>query len=125
MSDHFGHMETVAIRKAGIPGWEPYLYERIGDGVLMTGGIPRILKSGPRKGRKTWDRKDSTRVVVTRAETDAEQVRYEAETGNCGTCFSKGETVVVWSAADGEKYATCKHCNGTGRVEPKPVMEPA
>lgn len=113
----FGHMETVAIRKAGVPGWEPYLYERIGtDGVLMTGSVPRLLKSGPRKGKKTWYLKGGTKVIVTHAEIDVEEAAYVARTGNCGKCYGKGDTVVGWSAVDGEKLATCKHCSGTGRA---------
>jgi len=121
MSEHFGHMENVAIRKAGIPGWEPYLYELIGtDGVLMTGSIPRLLKSGPRKGKKTWDSKGGTKVIVTRAEVDAEEVRYTTKTGNCGKCYGEGETFVGWSATDGRKMAICKACNGSGKFEVKP-----
>lgn len=119
MSEHFGHMETVAIRKAGIPGWEPYLYERIGnDGVLMTGGVPRLLKSGPRKGKKTWDRKGGTKVIVTHSECDAEKAAYIDRTGNCGECFGKGEVTIGWSAADGTKRAACKVCAGTGKATP-------
>jgi hypothetical protein len=117
MSDHFGHMEVVAIRKSGIPGWEPYLYERIGnDGVLMTGSVPRLLKSGPRKAKKTWDRKDGKKVIVTHAEMDAEKADYIVRTGNCGECFGLGQVTVGWSAKDGKKIAQCKVCNGTGKI---------
>lgn len=117
MNEHFGHMETVAIRKSGVIGWEPYIYERIGDdGVVLTGSIPRLLKSGPRKGKKTWDHKAGTKVIVTNAEIESEKADYIARTGNCGKCFGAGMICSGWSAADGTKMATCKACSGSGRA---------
>ena len=123
--EHVSHMEAVAIRKSGIVGWEPYLYERCGtDGVLLTGAVPRLLKSGPRKGKKTWDRKGATSVVVIAAETDAEEAAYEARTGNCGKCFGEGEVCVGWSKDDGKKIRTCKHCQGTGKATTSEASSP-
>lgn len=110
------HMVTVAIRKSGIEGWEPFYYKRIGtDGILIKGGIPRLLIKGPRKGNKTWDRKDSTSVVVTDSEIKAEEKRYSEETGNCAECCGEGKTVSSWSITDGTKYKPCKPCAGTGK----------
>ncbi|AOZ11101.1 hypothetical protein [Cupriavidus malaysiensis] len=66
------HFHTIAARKSGVTGWEPYAYERIGDALVMKGGVPRILTAGPRKGDKTWDRATATQVVVTDFEADQE-----------------------------------------------------
>jgi hypothetical protein len=108
------HIDTVAIRKAAIEGWEPYRYQAIGsDGSLITGGIPRILTRGPRKGKKTWDGK-GTQVVVTKAEIDAEKVRYTVETGNCPECYGTGEIFASWHHERGTTYKPCPHCNATG-----------
>lgn len=111
------HMNAVAIRKSGIAGWEPYAWERIGEDVIFTGGIPRLLMRGPRKGKKTWDGK-GTSVVVTRAEESTEEARYVAETGNCGRCQGDGKVFASWSVTDGTKYRECKQCTGTGKATP-------
>lgn len=72
------HFHAVAARKAGQEGWEPFAYERLGDALLMKGGVPRLLQSGPRKGEKTWEVKSATKVVVTDEEAD-EEARRQSE----------------------------------------------
>lgn len=116
MSDRIHHMDAVAIRKAGIEGWEPFKWERAGEDFIITGGIPRLLKSGPRKGRKTWDGK-GTSVVVTRAEVEAQAAAYAAETGNCPECYGSGEVFKSWHHIDGTKYKTCSKCKGSCKAE--------
>ena len=116
MGSHINHIDVIAMRKAGIDGWEPYRYQRIGDDAsLITGGIPRLLKSGPRKGQKTWDGK-GTQVVVTDAEIDSERKRYAAETGNCPWCYGRGEVFASWHHETGTKYRPCTHCGATGKA---------
>jgi hypothetical protein len=111
------HINTLAMRKAGTEGWEPFRYEVIGkDGFLITGGIPRILTRGPNKGKKTWDRKAATKIVITDSELDAEKVRYVAETGNCPKCYGKGEVSAGWHVETGTKYRPCDECGGTGKT---------
>lgn len=73
--------EAVAARKAQCTDWKPFAYERIEDTIIMTGGVPRPLKTGPRKGEMIWDRKSATRVVVTDGEADEEAVRKAAAAG--------------------------------------------
>jgi hypothetical protein len=123
MSEQTTHMDAVAIRKAGIEGWEPFKWERVGEDVLFTGGIPRLLQSGPRKGRKTWDGKGSS-VVVTRGEEAAEYARYEATTGECGTCYGKAEVFASWHHIDGTKYRPCAKCNSTGKAQSESPVSP-
>lgn len=117
MNTQVCHTDAVAIRKSGIVGWEPFAWEVIGtDGMLITGGVPRHLTRGPRKGQKTWRGSKSSKVVVTRTEVDCEEARYMAETGNCGKCYGIGRVMVGWSVAEGEKYSACKACGGKGSV---------
>jgi Zn ribbon nucleic-acid-binding protein len=111
------HINTLAIRKAAIEGWEPFRYERIGkDGFLLTGGIPRLLTRGPNKGKKTWDNKTASKVVITDAELFAEKARYTAETGNCPQCYGKGEMFASWHVETGTKHRPCADCGGTGKA---------
>lgn len=108
------HVNNVAKNKMNIPGWEPFAWEVIGnDGVLVTGGIPRLLKRGPRKGEKTWDGKGD-KIVVVKSEIDAEMQRYERETGKCQDCFGTGRVFAGWSAASGKRTRACKRCAGDG-----------
>lgn len=112
------HLDEVARRKVSGPeGWEVCGWERIGGGddLVVDGGVPRMLKSGPRKGKKTWRDVPVQKAVVTRAELDAEHARYEAETGKCGDCFGKGEVFASWSTAYGTKFRECPRCGGTGK----------
>lgn len=116
MSERIHHMDVVATSKAGIEGWEPFKWEWVGGDMLITGGIPRLLKSGPRKGRKKWDGK-GTSVVVTRAEVEVQAARYVAETGNCPECYGSGEVFHSWNHITGTKHRPCGKCKGSGKAE--------
>jgi hypothetical protein len=117
MNDIRNHIDVIAIRKAGIEGWEPYRYERVGsDGSLITGGIPSLVTRGPNKGKKRWKGK-GTQVVVTYGEIQAEKQRYASETGNCPECYGKGEIFASWHVDTGTKYEPCPHCDATGKAE--------
>ena len=59
------HLDTIAIRKAGADGWEPYKYEVAGpDGFLVTGGIPKDqeIVTGPFKTLRTIKEGDRVKV---------------------------------------------------------------
>lgn len=113
------HMLSIAQRKAGgseelkISGWT-----RIGTGndFVVRVGVPRALKSGPRKGQLTFRDSKITEVLVSEAELQAEHARYEAATGNCGDCFGNGEVFASWHHIDGTKYRKCSRCHGTGKA---------
>jgi hypothetical protein len=112
------HISEAARRKiAGPEGWEICFAECIGGGrdFLVAGGVARLLKRGPHKGKKTWDG-PRQRVVVTGNEIDAEYERYEAESGKCGDCMGRGAVVVGWSVTAGAKTQTCSRCGGSGEV---------
>lgn len=111
------HLDEVARRKVSGPeGWAVCAWERIGTGndFVVTGGVPRLLKAGPRKGKPTWRDVPTQKAVVTGAEIEAEKARYEAHTGKCSDCTGKGEVFSSWSAADGIKYRKCQRCDGSG-----------
>lgn len=111
--------DAIAIEKAGIEGWEPCIWEAIGDiarDALISGGIPRILTRGPNKGQRRWDGK-LTRVVVSGAEVDAAMAKYERETGNCAECEGSCKTIAGWSAAEGTRYRECAKCEATGKAK--------
>jgi hypothetical protein len=110
------HMDAVAIRKSGVEGCEPFKYGAVGDDSVITGGIPKVLTRGPRKGRKTWDGCKESPVVVTRVEQADEEARYVAETGNCGKCYGEKQTFASWDHIEGTKYRECRKCAGTGKA---------
>lgn len=111
------HMDEVARRKVSGPeGWAVCAWERIGDGndLVVTGGVPRVLKAGPRKGKPTWRDVPTQNAVVTEAEIEAEKARYEADTGKCGDCYGKGEVFASWDHIEGVKHRKCGRCGGSG-----------
>lgn len=110
-------MNEVAVKKVGGPeGWSYCRWQRIGDGedFVVEGGIPRLLKAGPRKGEKTWRDVPTQKTVVTRAEMDAAQLAYEATTGTCGDCGGTREVFARWTKDNGTEMRQCTRCNGTG-----------
>lgn len=110
-------IDRVARKKLNaLESWEHYKWEIVSlDDLLVTGGIARLLKSGKREGRRTWDGKGQT-VVVTAAELSAEYLLYESETGNCHKCGGSGRALFSWCAIDGNEYETCQACDGTGKA---------
>jgi hypothetical protein len=113
------HLNSVAKRKVSGPDeWEWCKWERIGEGndFVVEGGVPRLLKSGPRKGEKTWKGVETQKTVVTDAEIKAEHARYEQDTGNCGDCMGSGRVFARWSADNGEDYKPCSRCGSTGKA---------
>ena len=120
--------ERIARKKLGLSDewevcaweakWEVCAGEAIGfppaKDVLVSLGVPRLLKSGKRKGEKTWkDSKDIIKCVVTEAELIAEYAEYERG-GKCCACFGTGEELSGWSKA-GVKYRPCRRCGATGK----------
>lgn len=105
--------------KLGNPeGFAFFRFTTLADGaILMVGGKYRLLKSGPRKGQRTWKGCGGEQTVaVTQAEVKQEEVRYGAETGKCHRCLGEGETFASWSAVDGVKRRACSPCGGTGHA---------
>lgn len=96
------HVDEVARlkSKAGLD-WVAFRWERIGpDATLVQGGVPRIIKAVKKAGRCAWDKDKCTEpVIVTDAEWQAQEKRYETDTGNCGKCLGLGKVPWRWKAA--------------------------
>lgn len=112
MGDQVTHTESAAVRKIGIEGWEPCIFERVAGGMLITGGIPKEVK-----GKKKWPpAKQMERLILTREDVDAEELRYEAKTGNCHACYGSGQQTIGWNHETGVSTRECPKCKGTGRA---------
>lgn len=116
--DRTTHQDAVAIRKAAIPGWLPFKWQAASGDIIVTGGVARVLKSGPRKGKLSWKGCKESMVVVTRPEVESEKARYVVETGNCSGCYGKGEVFQSWHHIEGTKYRKCPDCDGAGKAIP-------
>ncbi len=101
------HVVAVGRRKLNVPDtFEFYLFECINTddmndrSMKLKGGTPSLLKSGKRKGAKTWRNcTDEKTVFVYSPEIDAEELRYENDTGICHECMGKDRP--------------CARCKGT------------
>lgn len=63
-------------------GWAWCKSETIGEAghFLVTGGIPRTLTRGPRKGGRTWDKSKLSQYVITRAQVDEAEAAHDSGT---------------------------------------------
>lgn len=110
------YMDRVAKRKTNSPKeWEAFKWERIGDDFIITGGIPKLLKSGKNKGNKTWKGSDETRSIISFDELEKEMIIYEKETGLCSDCRGKNVIFKSWDREKGTEYKPCQKCNATGK----------
>jgi hypothetical protein len=118
MSGYF--MELAARRKLGRgEDWKACRWEAMTGGAMIDGGVPRILKAGPRKGKPTWKGQPIERVLLNEEDCAREVQLYIAETGNCPVCRGTGHEWRGWSRDDGDRYRPCPRCKATGK-EDKP-----
>lgn len=116
---HLDHLDSAARQKLKAPeNWRAFSFEVVGDDYLVIGDVPTAFYSrGPRKGRpKSW-RGPGTKVILSKADVDAEISRYIETTGNCPNCFGSKEQFQSWSKSDGLKTRPCETCNATGKHE--------
>lgn len=111
-------IDDIAKRKM-TEGWIPYRWERVGGGVIVTGGVPIGKKKDgrPRFGPKRTD----TSVIVSDEAIKAEEEKYVADTGNCVRCLGKGEIMWRWSIGEGKEFRPCRDCVGTGKAKGKAI----
>jgi hypothetical protein len=114
------HLSSAARRKLNKPdGWQVVRWEAIGDtdDLLIGGGVPvGIYQRGPRKGRPKFA-PPFDQCVITKAELLTERLRFEADTGKCYAC-ENGQEWAGWSRDDGNRFRTCRRCNGSGTAAP-------
>ena len=53
-------MEEKAKEIVGIEGWYPYQFERVKNGILVTGAVFDLVTRGPRKGQPNFRKMDRT-----------------------------------------------------------------
>jgi hypothetical protein len=82
----------------------------------IEGCVPTVMYlSGKRKGTPNWGKGQHRQVFwITDAEYEAFQQKWSEETGKCIRCMGEGQEWWQWSAAEGNKYRTCRQCSGTG-----------
>lgn len=121
MTDGFKYisfMEVAARKKLGEPdSWEMCGWKLIGNtrDCLVKGGIPRPLKSGKNKGRRTWRDSVISEVCVTANEEFQAKLDYERRTGACWLCQGRSKMYVGWNCETGNRYEPCTRCGATGR----------
>jgi len=85
----------------------------------MRGGVCRaVFKSGPRKGRTNWSKRDTSldRVYIfSSAELHSFQEKWSRERGLCGKCLGAGASPYKWSRDEGTTWKTCATCKGRGK----------
>lgn len=118
MTERIDFYEVVARRKLGVPPeWRWCNIKAVGPDTVVEGGIPRLLKSGKRKGKLTWRDCKLEPCVVTTAEIEAARAEYERSSGNCWVCQGTKLEFASWDHVDGTKNRECSQCNGTGLSE--------
>ena len=86
----------------------------------LIGSIPDgVYRSGKRKGRPRYTKGGTHRTIhVFEDEFKAWVEQYEAKHNVCSQCFSSptpGHEWSGWSLANGNRFMTCRRCNGTGK----------
>jgi len=117
-------MEMHARERAGMgEDWTVFLYRWMPPGgppiyLEMTGAVAPQYRTGPRKGRTNYRRRDraTERTVYIRVEEhDAWLARWEGETGQCRGCAGVGDK--PWrSGPDGTETRPCHRCGGSGKA---------
>lgn len=113
----FDRMVEIARRKlGGDPGLKWVSAKAVTGGFLIEMGKPtRTYAKGPRKGKDDWRKVETKQAIVTKEETEATELAYEAE-GKCSNCDGEGRESAGWSAAEGTKWRECRRCKGTGKA---------
>jgi len=109
--------EVVAREKLKQPlQWQVFAWKSVEytDDLIVTGGVPRLMKSGKRKGERTWSDSKKLVAVVTKREVDEAKERYEKETKLCHRCCGEKKIIVKWDHVEGNEYETCGRCHGSG-----------
>lgn len=105
--------------------WQLLSWRRLDpNGILVTIGKARAITKGKKKGSNTWtDTKgnplsERKEVFLTYGEIKEREERWEKDTGKCIECGGDGQAWIGWSLAEGNRYATCRKCNGKGMLKP-------
>lgn len=119
---HLDHLDSAARRKLKAPeNWRAFSFECVGENdYLVIGDVPTSFYTrGKKKGRPKGWVGPGTKVILSRAEVDAEVVRYAESTGNCPECFGTKEVFQSWGRTEGVKTKPCEECGATGKYKAK------
>jgi hypothetical protein len=109
----------TAVKRYGQPeGWK---WSRINYGdcpegyCKVTGGIPRKITKGARKGKNSWG--ETNTLWMKQADIDAVKTEWESENGKCWQCVGTGQDFAGWNNKTGVRYQTSKRCVGSGKAK--------
>ena len=104
--------------------WSLYRFEAVGNPneppmiYRLRGAVAPPFKSGPRKGKPNWSKKDPAtdkEVCDSAADHRAWGAAWERRTGLCSRCGGEGRTLAS-SGRDGKTYRDCRECGGNGKT---------
>lgn len=112
-------VDTLAIhaREAlNLPAeWVAFKYETLDrQAFRITGCIPSVYKSGPRKGKPKYGKEGEQVFICSIAEHRAWESAWCERENKCNKCFGEGELWTGWSKAEGRRTKPCPVCTGTG-----------
>lgn len=96
--------------------WQSMGYEPGDTHCVVSGGIPRELKSGERKGQMTWHGCVITKCAIDSEDINQAKLDYELETGKCHVCAGSGLRLDSWACGIGNRYRFCERCGNTGHA---------
>lgn len=126
MNETISFLDRAFRRKLNLSDdWETFSWEIIGNtqedraigDMMVQGGVPAVIKTGKRKGGKTWKGVAVRKCIITDREIADERRMYERETGKCSTCYGTGQSWFEWSKDAGNRYHDCKKCEATGKTK--------
>jgi hypothetical protein len=110
----WNHISEAARRKLEKnENWYAFRVEVIDTGYEVEGG-PSVVDDA---GRRHWAKTPRDETTVTKAEVEAQQIRYEKEKGKCSKCNGDGKVATSWHHLEGNTFKPCPACDGTGKVK--------
>lgn len=100
-------------------GWRPVSLEFKKGGTEIKGAVMPDRVVGRKAGSRDWakrDKKTERTVYLTDRAKAAWMAAWEARTGTCSACVGSGLKWMGWNRTDGDRFAVCPCCNGSGKV---------
>jgi hypothetical protein len=120
--DDFCLFDLQGQEVTGIPRWRAYSFRGMDpSSTLLKGAVCDVVyKSGPRKGRINWTKRDLSterEIALSQEQVDAFGRAWEAKTGLCQRCWkTPGKVFAGWSKEKGSWSKPCPRCHATGKA---------
>lgn len=116
MSERPDWFQLIAAKRGKPDGWKWFHSEWRGEVMLVKGGVAgHVYQRGPNKGKPNPSKRtDVSEMAVSRADMDAIQAEWSAQTGKCHGCYGTGKEVCGWSKETGPMTRDCRKCSATG-----------